>query len=101
MESKEKIIKTGRILIGSGIGTIVGFCVPYNEETVERFTIPLIIAVIAIVAGLFMAFTTKNKVKLEELQSSNHYKGANSCPVCGLPLTLDCQKCPKCHTNVK
>ena len=94
------IIKFGRILLGLGVGTLIGIC-SSGEQAIEEFGIFIFLAIIAIVIGLSIVFITKNKAKLEELQTSNNSNQAKTCPHCGLSLSNDCKECPKCNTIIE
>jgi len=94
------IIKFGRILLGLGVGTLIGIC-SSGEQAIEEFWIFIFLAIIAIVIGLSIVFITKNKAKLEELQTSNKGNHTTTCPNCGLSLSNDCKVCPKCNTTLE
>ena len=94
------IIKLGRILLGLGIGTLIGIC-SSGEQAMEEFGVFIFLAIIAIIVGLAIVFITKNKAKLEELQTSNWGNHTKTCPNCGLSLSDDCKECPKCNAVIK
>lgn len=88
------IIKFGRILFYAGIGWLSAGLITSGVEGFESFD--MWVALIATVIGLFIIFVFKNKAKLEDLQTSSSQN--RTCPNCGLHLSRDCQKCPKCNT---
>lgn len=94
------IIKFGRILLGCGVGTLIGIC-SSGEQAIEKFGIVIFLAIAAIIAGLSIVFITKNKAKLDELQTSNNSNQTKTCPNCGLSLSYDCKECPKCNTTLE
>lgn len=94
------IIKFGRILLGLGIGTLIGIC-SSGEQAIEEFGIFIFLGIIAIIVGLSIVFITKNKAKLEELQTTNKDIYIKSCPNCGLSLSNDCKECTKCNTAIE
>lgn len=94
------IIKFGRILLGLGVGTLIGIC-SSGEQAIEEFGIFIFLAIVAIIVGLSIVFITKNKAKLEELQTSNKDNHTKTCPNCGLSLSNNCKECPKCNTKLE
>ncbi len=94
------IIKFGRILLGLGVGTLIGIC-SSGEQAIKEFGVFVFLAIIAIIVGLSIVFITKNKAKLEELQTSNNSNQPKTCPNCGLSLSNNCKECPKCNTKLE
>lgn len=94
------VIKFGRIIIGLGVGTIIGIC-SAGEQAIEEFAGFLVLAIFAIVGGLLIVFISKNKAKLEELQTSDNINQTKTCPNCGLSLSNDCKECPKCNSALE
>lgn len=93
------VIKIGRILIGLSIGTIIGIC-SGGERNIEKFAGLIFLAVFTVIASGIMIIATKSEKKLEDLQATNNTEKMRTCPVCGLNLSDDCKKCPKCNTEL-
>lgn len=94
------LIKFGRILLGCGIGTLIGI-LSSGEKAMKELGAVIFLAILAIIIGLSIVFISKNKTKLEELQSNDYVNSKNTCPNCGLPLSEDCKQCPKCKSIIE